>query len=40
MQRAMFGFLLLYIFEGKHLNNHNLMGKFKMWYTFFIINKK
>ncbi len=23
MQRAMLGFQLLYIFEGKHLNNHN-----------------
>ncbi len=36
----MLSFQLLYIFEGKQLNNHNLMGKFKMWYTFLIISKK
>ncbi len=27
MQSAMLGFQLLYVFEGKHLNNHNLMRK-------------
>ncbi len=27
MQRAMLGFQLLYILEGKHLNNHNLIGQ-------------
>ncbi len=25
MQNLILGFQLLYIFEGKHLNNHNLM---------------
>ncbi len=29
MQLAMLGFQLLYIFEGKHLTDHNLLGKIK-----------
>ncbi len=37
MQRAMLGFQLLYIFEGNHLNNHNLIGQvYNVGYYLFI----
>ncbi len=38
MQWAMLGFQLLYIFEGKHLNKHNLIAKFKLWVIVLFIH--